>query len=85
MFELCSLSLLLCRKGPDITLTCLSWPDDWPVLCDWAALVCAHHTAKILLNVVFCCLYAERMRCGYHLDMLVVGLTTGLCSGLGLP
>ncbi len=28
-------------------------PDDWSVLGDGAALVSGHHTAKMLLNVVF--------------------------------
>ena len=59
-------------------------PDDRPVLRAGPALACGHHTAKMLVNVVFCCLCAERMRmspghaCGWPDDQPV------LCAGAAL-
>jgi hypothetical protein len=37
-------------------------PDDRAVLFAVAALMCGHHKAKMLVNVVFCCLCQERDR-----------------------
>jgi hypothetical protein len=75
----------LCAEGGRISPGHASFGhDDQPVLSAGAALVCGHHTAKLLLNVVFCCACLQK-GAGYHLDMLVVGLMTGLCSVLRLP
>jgi hypothetical protein len=58
-------------------------PDDQPALRAGAALVSGHHTAKMLFLSSF--VTCVQKGCGYHLDMLVVGLMTGLCFVMGLP